>query len=195
MAEYHRLVAFDRPLAGAAIFGSAARLYTEGDLAAAREAAYREGAESTRAFADRQVVELRNEVHVLQDGILGGLRDIEGALVAQLRTSLPELLMEIARRMLAGFAPPAEVVEKLCADTLEQLYPERENLELIVSPRDAALLEKLTANLATRYPGLRISADPLLHAGDCQVRSRFGLTDARMSAKLDALQHEIVSPA
>jgi len=66
---------------------------------------------------------------------------------------------------------------------------------LSVSPRDAALLAKLTPGLESRYPNLRIRPDGALLPGDCQVRSRFGITDARQSAKLAALQHELVGAA
>jgi len=35
--------------------------------------------------------------------------------------------------------------------------------------------------------------DAALGPGDCQVRSRFGLTDARRQAKLEALTRELLS--
>ena len=102
--------------------------------------------------------------------------------------------LEIARRLLAGYEPPPEVVSRLCAEALEELFPERENLELVVSPRDAELLEKLRPEWQQRYPGLRVRSDVALTPGDCQVRSRFGLTDARLTTKLSALTHSL-SPA
>jgi flagellar assembly protein FliH len=83
------------------------------------------------------------------------------------------------------------VISRLCEEALVELFPERENLELAVSPRDAALLEKLHPAWLTRYPGLRIRAEATLLPGDCQVRSRFGLTDARLQTKLTALEHNL----
>ena len=195
MASHNRLIAFDRPLSGATIPGFSAHMYTDSDLAAARSAAYREGADSARGFGERQLVEFRDEVQALQDGLFTGLSEVEGGLVGQLRTALPDLALELARRLLAGFEPAPELVEKLCIEALDQLYPERENLELSVSPRDAALLAKLTPGLESRYPSLRIRPDGALAPGDCQVRSRFGITDARQSAKLAAIQHELVGAA
>ena len=195
MSSLNRLIAFDRPLTGATIPGFSARMYTESELAAARAAAYREGADTARGFGERQLVEFRDEVQTLQDGLFVGLSEIEGALLGQLRTALPDLALELARRLLAGFEPPSELLEKICVEALEQLYPERDDLELCVSPRDAALLAKLTPGLETRYPNLKIRADGALLPGDCQVRSRFGITDARQSAKLAALQHELVGAA
>jgi flagellar assembly protein FliH len=95
--------------------------------------------------------------------------------------------------LLAGFEPTAEQVMKLCEETLSQLYPERDNLELFLCPRDAALLEQLAVDWKTRHPGLRVIVDAALGPADCQVRSRFGLTDARRQAKLEALTRELLS--
>ncbi len=192
MGTQHRLIVFDRPLAGAHIPGHPVREYSAADLAAARAAAYREGYDAARAFADSQLVEFRNEVHQLQDGLLKNLPHMDTAMIDQLRIGLPALAVDIARRLLADFEPPGDLVAKLCIEALEQLFPERENLELVVCARDADLLLKHMPDLASRYPGLKIRSDVTLMPGDCQVRSRFGLTDARLSAKLETIQNELV---
>jgi flagellar assembly protein FliH len=189
---YAKLIPFDRPLAGAALPGQVGRTFNDGELAARDEAAYRRGVDAARAQADQQLVELRADMQHLGDGVLQKLSALEPTLVAQLRESLPALALEISRRLLAGFEPPPDVVARLCEEALIELFPERENLELSVSPRDAALLEKLNPAWLARYPGLRIRTEPSLTAGDCQVRSRFGLTDARLQTKLTALEHNLV---
>ncbi|MEI7553142.1 MAG: FliH/SctL family protein [Verrucomicrobiota bacterium] len=181
------LIAFDRPLASAALRGQAARLCNEVELTALAEAAYRRGGDEARALADQQMVDLRAGIGQLSDGLLRKLSTLEASLVDQLQAALPGLALEIARRLLAGYEPPAEVVSRLCAEALKELFPERENLELVVSPRDAALLSQLCAEWQSLYPGLRVRSDHALAAGDCQVRSRFGLTDARLSTKLATL--------
>ena len=193
MAVHHKLVAFDRPLMSATIPGRSARLYTESEVAAIRNQAYQEGNDAGRSFAGQQLVEFRSEVQALQEGLFRRLSTIDAEITAQLRDSLPMLAVEISRRLLADYEPPAEQVLHLCEETLKQLYPEHENLELFVAPRDAALLESLPADWKSRYPGLKLTADATLETGDCQVRSRFGLTDARRQSKLDALSRELLS--
>jgi flagellar assembly protein FliH len=193
MSIHHTLVAFDRPLLGATIPGHSTRLYDESELAAIRNQAYREGGDAARAFASQQLVEFRAEVQALQEGLFEKLAVTESELLAQLRDTLPSLAVELARRLLAGFEPTADHVKRLCEETLAQLYPERANLELIISPRDAGLLEELSPEWKTRFPGLKIVADATFGPGDCQVRSRFGLTDARRQAKLEALSRELLS--
>ncbi len=162
-------------------------------MAAIRTQAYQEGADAARAFANQQLVEFRAEVQALQEGLFQRLSTIDADITAQLRDALPLLAVEISRRLLADYEPPAEQVLHLCEETLRQLYPEHENLELVISPRDAAMLESLPGEWKNRYPGLRITIDATLETGDCQVRSRFGLTDARRQSKLEALSRELLS--
>lgn len=190
---YAKLVAFDRPLAGAGVPGQAARIYTERELAAREEAAYRRGVDDTRAHADQSLVELRADMQHLGDGVFRQVAQVEPALLAQLREALPALALDLARRLLAGYEPPAEVVSKICAEALDELAPERTDLELSVATRDAALLAELKPAWMSDFPGLRIRAEASLAPGDCQVRSRFGLTDARMATKLTALEHSLIS--
>lgn len=192
MASFVRLVAFDRPLAGAALAGRARRV-DERELETLRENAYREGADAARAFADQQMVDLRHDVQRLHDGLFSRLAGVESAIVAQLQQALPGLALELARRLFAGYEPPPEALEAHCREVLGTLYPERENLELHVCPRDADLLEKMNPSWSASYPGLRVVADTSLAPGDCQVRSRFGVTDARLSDKLEHLRRELLA--
>ena len=188
---YSKLVSFDRPLANASLPGSAGRFCTAAELSALDEAGYRRGIDATRALADQQMVEFRADVERLGHGVFEKLTTLEPVLLGQLRDALPGLAVDLARRLLAGYEPPPEVISRLCEEALVELFPERENLELAVSSRDAELLEKLHPAWLTRYPGLRIRAEAALLPGDCQVRSRFGLTDARLHTKLTALEHNL----
>jgi len=149
--------------------------------------------DSARALADQQMVEFRSDVGQLSEGVLRKVGQVEKAILSQLNAALPALGVEIARRLLAGYEPSPEVVSKLCDEALAELFPERNDLELIVSPRDADILQGLHSGLQERYPGLRISSEPSLVPGDCQVRSRFGLIDGRMSTKLMALENSLVA--
>jgi flagellar assembly protein FliH len=189
--SFIKLIAFDRPLVGAIVPGTASRTLTESEIEAIRAEAYRQGADSARSFGDQQMVEFRHEVQSLQEGIFGKLTSVEEALLGELRAALPVLAGEIARRLFAGFEPAPEIVERLCLEALEEVCPERDNLELVVSPRDAALLENIIPGWGERYPNLRVRSDATLSPGDCQVRSRFGLTDARRATKLASLTHSL----
>jgi flagellar assembly protein FliH len=184
---HNKLIPFDRPLIGTVTPGRTGRLYTESEYAAYGEASYRRGVDAARSLADQQMVEIRDEVAQLSGGILSQLTNVDTAILRQLHDALPALALDIAKHLLAGYEPPPEMIDRLCRDALDQLFPERENLELILCPRDAELLTKLNPGWLERYPGLKMRADVALTPGDCQVRSRFGLTDARQQTKLEAL--------
>jgi flagellar assembly protein FliH len=188
---FTKLIAFDRPLTGVVLQGGQGRLCNEVELAELAEAAYRRGVDATRAAADQQMVEFRHDMEQLSDGVLKRLSEVEPELLNDIREALPGLAVEIGRRLLAGFEPPPEVIGRLCQEALEQLYPERQGLEITLSQRDAELLGKLNPDWMKRYPELRIRIDATLAPGDCQVRSRFGLTDARQETKLAALNHHL----
>jgi flagellar assembly protein FliH len=190
---FAKLIPFDRPLAGAVLPGQKGRFINESELSARDEQAFSRGVDAARSKVDQQIVELRSDMQQLGEGVFQKLAQIEPTLVAQLREALPSLALEIARRLLAGYEPPPEVVARLCEEALGELFPERDNLELVVSPRDAALLEQLNPAWFERYPGLRIRREASFAPGDCQVRSRFGLTDARLQTKLSALEHNLLS--
>ncbi len=189
---FAELISFDRPLKAVATHDQRGRTYSEAELSVQTEQAYNSGVDAARAAADQQMVELRTEIEQLSDGVLRKLSDLETALLAQLRDALPGLAVEISRRLLAGYEPSADIVSNLCEEALAELFPERDNLELAVSPRDAALLEQLKPGWMERYPALRIRVDHGLGPGDCQVRSRFGLTDARLQTKLTAMSQSLV---
>jgi len=188
---FAKLVAFDRPLAGALLPGQKGQLLGEVEVAEKVELAYRRGVDAARAAGDQQMVEFRADMEGLSEGVLKQLSQLEPAMLVQLREALPGLALDIARRLLAGFEPPPEIIEKFCREALDQLFPEREGLELALCPRDAAKLNELNPDWLQRYPGLRIRTDNALGPGDCLVRSRFGLTDGRRQTKLAALEHSL----
>ena len=132
-----KLIAFDRPLIGAVLPGRGGRTFTEAEMSAQAEQAYRKGVDTTREMMDQKMVEMRVDMEQLSDGVLRKLTEVEPALVAQLREALPALAVDIAKRLLAGYEPPADVVEKLCHEALQQLFPERDGLEISLCPRDA----------------------------------------------------------
>lgn len=187
-----KLVVFDRPLLGAsAVVKARTRNLTEAELQDMREHARREGAEDARRFADSQMVEMRTEVQQLNESLFEALRQSETRLADQVRSALPGLAVEIGRRLLAGWEPPAEVVERICHEALDELYPETAGLELVVSARDSELLEKLNPGWLAEFSNLKVTIDPNLHPGDCLVHSRFGVVDARGATRLRSLQESL----
>lgn len=188
---FAKLISFDRPLATAMVPGRARQIHTADELAKAAADAYQRGVEDTRGATDQQMVEFRTEMAELSEGVLKHLAGVEPAVSAQLREAMPGLALEIAKRLFAGYEPSPEIISRICEETIAQLLPERTGLELILCERDAALLEDLRPDWIGTYPDLVIRGDAALTSGDCLVKSRFGVTDARRKSKMEALAHSL----
>ena len=187
---YRKIVFFDQPLESVHRQHASAAI-PEDEVNRRIEEAFRQGAEKERLAARKEIDALRAEMSALSAGALGKIINLEEILTRQIQQALPSLALEIADRMLAGFQPPVEAIDRLCKEALEQLYPEREGLELSLCPRDLELLQSLNPEWLKRYSGLRLVADNELVPGDCVVRSRFGLTDARQKTKLASLSRSL----
>lgn len=187
-----RLVRFDRPLRDAGLAGRQGRFYTEAEIAAVENAAYQRGLREAAVAAEQQLAAVRQEAAGLAEGVLKRLEDADARLAEQVRDGIPSLALDLAKRLLAGYEPAPEIIARLCHEALSGIFPERDNLELSLSARDAGILESLRPGWLPQYPGLRIRVDAGLRPGDCQVRSRFGLTDARLETKLAALEHSLL---
>jgi len=193
MGTQHHIIPFDRPLVSVQAVKEAARIHTAAELAAARALGQQEGGDAARAFSNQQLVELRAEFQSLQAGLMQRLAEAHDGLLDQVRQALPTLTLDVAQRLLAVFVPAPEFVERLCREALDQLYPERDGLELVISPKDEAVLQRVVPAWRAHFTNLRVSCDDTLNSGDCLVRSRFGVTDARAAAKLEGLREELLS--
>ena len=155
------------------------------DHEAAVDAAYKRGVEETNTLLTGQILAQRAEVAQLQDALFKTLAQEAHSLVQQISEPLPDLVMEIARRVLARHSPDVEMIRAIVNETLAEIAPDSTDVEVWLSPTDLALVEGIAKDFDHKYPGITISADPELVPGDCRAKSRFGAIDARLSTKLD----------
>ncbi|MCB1745000.1 MAG: flagellar biosynthesis protein [Gammaproteobacteria bacterium] len=188
---FAKLVTLDRPLASAAIPGREQPVHTATEFFHATAAAYQRGLEEARGEADQQMVTFRAEMAELSEGAIKALAEVEAAMTTQVREAPPQLVLEAARRLLAGMEPSPELISRVCEEAIKALLPERSGLELVLCERDVALLEELRPAWLDGCPGVVIRADASLKPGDCLVKSRFGVTDARRQTKLEALARRL----
>jgi flagellar assembly protein FliH len=186
-----KLITFNQPLISAKIKTGLGAYVTTVDFDTKMKASYQEGYNAARSEANVQLVELRADMQRLSDEVLKKLAQCEALLLGQLREALPDLAIDISKRLLSGYTPSAEVIEAIAQETLSQLYPEKESLELHLCPKDAQLLETANPAWRSRYTKLTIVEDESLNSADCVVRSRFGVTDARISSKLKSLANTL----
>ncbi len=150
---------------------------------AVREA-YQRGFEEASAQFEKQIVTQRNEITHLSQETLRSLENQHQSLVEQLRTAIPDLVTEVARRVFAGLEIDRDMVARLVNEALHEVAPGADALEVALSPHDLALIEDLEKNLREKYPAIVFRADSTLQPGDCVARTRFGVIDARIQTKM-----------
>ena len=146
MAVTRHSISFTGPFVLAAEAIEPVRRFTEAELAAEYERGRREGSRQNDNGVERRFVEFRSEVNGVQNGIFARLSEAEKMISEQIRVVLPDLAVEVAKRVLAGYIPPAEVVEQLCQEAMRGLFPEVQDLELIGGERDHAILGNLVSH-------------------------------------------------
>ena len=176
-----------QPLTGVSLAASGAPvlpLITAEELEAARREGYQRGFEDASAMIETQLVEQREEVMHLQQKTLHALTSHHEDLTRQFRTAVPDMTMEIVRRVLGGMEPTKEAVLKIVNEVLHSIAPGPEEVEICLSERDLHLIESYQAGLREKYPKIEFRADSQLQPGDCIVTSRFGTLDGRVATKL-----------
>ena len=154
------------------------------EVEAARAKGYQSGFEDASAAIEAQLVEQRQEVSHLQQKTFQALAAHHESLSRQLRAAVPDLTMDIVRRVLGGMEPDPAAVMRIVNEVLQGIAPGPEVMEVSLSARDLKLIETYQSGFRDRYPQILFRTDPDLRPGDCVVTSRFGSLDGRLATKL-----------
>jgi len=178
------------------------------------------GKSEAAIFYQKEIDKLRNEYAVRQEKLLITIQQKVDQVFAELDNRLPSLVVNMAEKVLGGIELDADMIRSLVKSMIEEFGTEGENLDVFLSPDDLNLLKSLSNKdkapdsndneegfasaiagifdgidgddaLLEGYPNVKFFEDPSLQHGDCQVKSRFGLLDGRISTKLRRLEEEI----
>lgn len=158
------------------------------DVSDREQAAYRQGQDDAQTFCQQQIMEAREEMRRLQDEVLSGISTRFDELCDQFNHQVPELVLAIVRKVLAGVEPGRETVIKAIEETLAELAPQSDTFQVHLHPKDASLLREGCSEFSNDYPGMELMDDPSLAPGDVVVRSRFGIIDGRVETKLRRIE-------
>jgi flagellar assembly protein FliH len=157
-------------------------------------AAYDRGrVEGEKALCE-QLVQQRNEMQELLQGVVHSL---QGAVPQVLRDSeqmMVRLALEIAQKLVADTPLSVELVEAAVHDALSQVEGTSE-MVVRLHPADLELLQKINSSLLTPGPGMkdvRFHASTDVTRGGCLVETRFGVIDARRETKFDLLKRSLL---
>ncbi len=160
------------------------------EVAKREAAAFQRGKQEAAAVFDRQIVEMRQELLHLQQTVFQRLDDEFRQMQATVGERLPDLILALVRRILAGLELDPGAVKALVDEVLSEMSQGGE-IEVVLCPKDMELLGSAKEDFMNDYAGLKFTADAGLGSGDCMVRSRFGLVDARIETKLRKLDVEL----
>jgi flagellar biosynthesis/type III secretory pathway protein FliH len=159
----------------------------ENHNAAVREAYQRGVDEATRRF-EQQILAQREEMLRLSQATFRSLENQHQSLVGQFRQVIPELVMDTVRRVFAGLEIDREMLGRLVEETLREVTPGRQALEVALSPRDLELIREIEGDFREKYPSIKFRADSELRPGDCVAHTRFGMIDGRIATKLKTVE-------
>jgi flagellar biosynthesis/type III secretory pathway protein FliH len=156
-----------------------------------RAAAERGRAEAQKLFGE-QMIQQRQELMTLQDGILGALKDSIPGVVRDCETHLASLALEVARKLVDEMPVSAEMVEAAISTAMRQVE-ESSHYTIFVNPADLQLLEAKTSSLlgGSEMRKITVTASNEISRGGCIVETPFGRVDARRETKFDLLKNAI----
>lgn len=168
---------------------------TESRLRAAEQAAYERGRRDAERHLGEQLIQQRNELLELQQGILESLSRGVSEVVQQTETTLVQIALESAQKIVAGLPITLELVEAVVREAVGQTK-ETAEVTIQLHPDDLALLRKHQSPILQGLPEagpLRFIGASEITRGGCLVQTRFGLLDARRETKVEQLRESLTT--
>ena len=186
-------ILFDRPLQDARLLTQAPVQDWQEHLRERERSAYERGHHDGQHALSEQLLQQRNETVDLQRGILDSLRRVVPQVIQETETTLINLALEAAQKIVAGLPIDAKQVETVVREALRQV---EDTAEIIIQlhPDDLALLHKHNASVLNGLPEtgpLRFAGSSEVTRGGCIVQTRFGLVDARRETKMEQLRQTL----
>ena len=183
-------IPFSRPLLGVRPLTQAPLQDWQEHLRECEQSAYERGRGDGERALSEQLLQQRNETVELQKGILDSLQRVLPQVVQEAETTLINLALETAKKIVSGLPINAELVETVVREALKQV---EDTAEIVVQlhPDDLALLRQHNAPVLDGLPEtgpLRFAGSAEVTRGGCIVQTRFGLVDARRETKMEQLR-------
>ena len=160
---------------------------------AAEQSAYERGRLDGEKYLGEQMLQQRNELLELHQGVIESLRRAVPEVIQQTENMLMQIALECAKKIVAGIPISTELVEAVVREAVAQT---KETSEIMVqlNPDDLALLRQnqspILQGMSEAGP-LKFIGSSEISRGGCLVQTRFGLLDARRETKIEQLRESI----
>ena len=186
-------IALDRALRDVRLLAQAPAQDWQEHLRQREQAAYERGRRDGEQALSEQLLQQRNETAELQQGILDSLRRLIPRVGQEAESSLIQLALESARKIVADLPISLAMVENVVREALRQV---EDTAEIVIQlhPEDLTLMRKHNSSLLNGLPEtgpLRFTGSAEVSRGGCIVQTRFGLVDARRETKLEQLREAL----
>ena len=186
-------ILFEEPLADVRLLrGSPAQDWKK-FLSEAESAAFERGRREGESALSGQLISQRNETLELQRGIFQSLQRALPQVAHAAETTLIEIALESAKKVVAGMAVDAAMIEATVREALRQTEDTAE-ISVQMNAEDLALLRSHQSPLLAGLPDtgpLKFSSCADVTRGGCLVQTRFGLVDARRETKFEQLRQSL----
>ncbi|HEX4343117.1 MAG TPA: FliH/SctL family protein [Verrucomicrobiae bacterium] len=186
-------IPFTRALSGVRLLTQAPQQDWREHVTEREQNAYERGCRDGERKLSEQLLQQRNDMVELQNGVLAALRNVLPQLIQESETALMNLALESARKLVADMPINAKLVESVVREALQQVE-DTAGITIQLHAADFALLRKHNSKILTGLPEtgpLKFVGSAEVTRGGCLVQTRFGLVDARRETKLEQLQQTL----
>lgn len=186
-------IVFRHPLRDARLLTQAPAQDWQEHIRDREQAAYERGRNDGEHALSAQLLQQRNEMVELQNGVVASLRQSVPQVIQETESALINLALESAQKIVAGLPVSSEMVEAVVREAVRQVEDAAE-ITIQLHPEDLALLRKHNSTLFDGLPEtgpLRFTNSSDVTRGGCMVQTRFGLIDARRETKLEQLRQTL----
>lgn len=191
--KWSKSVTFQQPVADARLLAKGPASAGQDHVREREKAAYEQGRRDAERHLEEQLLQHRNEITELQNGVVHSMREMLPKMRHEMESALIQLSLESAQKLVGGLPISAKTVEKVVREALEQVQDTAE-IAVQLHPDDFALLRKHKSPLLKDSPEtgpIRFVATAEVSRGGCIVQTRFGVVDALRETKLEQLRKAV----
>jgi flagellar assembly protein FliH len=191
--KWREPIFFRHPLRNARLLTQAPAQDWQEHIREREQSAYERGRSDGENALSAQLLQQRNEMVELQNGVVASLRQTVQQVIKETESTLINLALESAKKIIAGIPVDAEMIEAVVREAVREIEDAAE-ITIQLHPEDLALLRKHNSPLLNGLPEtgpLRFTHSSEVTRGGCIVQTRFGLIDARRETKLEQLRQSL----
>lgn len=181
-------LSFRTPPRSIHLSGHSPAVYTAEDVSKARREGYAEGEADTTRALEGKISQLRDEIALIQNAALGAISEKFQSALSQMRTLLPQLVVEATARVIGGIQINSTIVKSVVEDLLSEVAPGADQLEVQLCESDLQKMEQFQHLFRQKFPAIDFRVNPELNSGDCMVKTRFGVLDGRIVTKIRGIE-------